>query len=172
MRQRLGLARTLLHEPQLLLLDEPASGLDPGARHELQELLRSLARSGKTIVVSSHILAELEDYCSHVAILNRGRLVFSGTVKEARLSLAKGKRYRLRVLGDAAKTRDLVLLDPSAKDWRPDGAEWSFEFSGDDAAAASLLKVLVDSGVGISMFCEAAGTIQDSYLAMLGRETH
>ncbi|MDP3543816.1 MAG: ATP-binding cassette domain-containing protein, partial [Elusimicrobiota bacterium] len=97
MRQRLGLARTLLHDPKLLLLDEPASGLDPGARRELQELLRRLAVSGKTIVVSSHILTELEDYCSHVVMLDRGRLVFSGTVAEARRRAGGGRRLRLRV---------------------------------------------------------------------------
>jgi len=84
MQQRLGLARVLIHDPKVLILDEPASGLDPRARIEIRELLRELKRMGKTIMISSHILSELEEICDHVGIIEHGKLVFSGTLKEIR----------------------------------------------------------------------------------------
>ncbi|HEY8487462.1 MAG TPA: ABC transporter ATP-binding protein, partial [Thermaerobacter sp.] len=94
MKQRLGLARALIHDPQVLLLDEPASGLDPAARIEFRELIRELAAMGKTLVVSSHILSELADFCTHVGILHRGRLLVSGTMAEV---LAAVRRRSARV---------------------------------------------------------------------------
>ena len=84
MQQRLGLARVLIHDPKVLILDEPASGLDPRARIEIRELLRELKRMGKTIMISSHILSELEEICDHVGIIEHGKLVFSGTLEEIR----------------------------------------------------------------------------------------
>jgi ABC-2 type transport system ATP-binding protein len=83
MTQRLGLARVLLHEPQVLLLDEPASGLDPRARIDMRELIKRLRRENKTIMVSSHILPELADICNKIGIIERGKLIFNGTVDEA-----------------------------------------------------------------------------------------
>ena len=82
MQQRLALARVLLHDPKVLLLDEPASGLDPRARIEMRELLKELKKMGKTILISSHILPELADLCNKVGIIERGQLIFSGTVEE------------------------------------------------------------------------------------------
>lgn len=171
MRQRLGLARTLLHDPRLLLLDEPASGLDPGARRSLQELLRGLARSGKTILVSSHILAELEGYCSHLVILDKGQVLFSGSIREAREQMEASRRFRLKARSRLAEARAIVEAHPAAGGWRPDGDEATFDFSGDDEAAAALLKALVDAGVPVAAFGEAGGTLQDSYLLWMGSET-
>ena len=171
MRQRLGLARTLLHDPKLLLLDEPASGLDPGARRELQDLLRRLATTGKTIVVSSHILTELEDYCSHVVMLDRGRLVFSGTVAEARRRAGGGRRLRLRVAGGALETaRAALTADPAVSEASaaPDG--WAFRFSGDDESAERLLRSLVSSGVRVCSFADDSGSISDGYMKMMPKE--
>ncbi|MBI5202943.1 MAG: ABC transporter ATP-binding protein [Elusimicrobia bacterium] len=171
MRQRLGLARTLLHDPRLLLLDEPASGLDPGARNDLQELLQRLAGEGKTILVSSHILAELESYCSHLIILDHGRLVYSGSLKEARQEMDHARRLRVAALGDLRVLRDRVLEFPGASDWRLDKDAATFEFAGDEREAARLLKSLVSAGVEVTDFGEAGGTLQDSYLMWMGRET-
>lgn len=171
MRQRLGLARTLLHDPRLLLLDEPASGLDPGARADLQELLRSLAKRGKTILVSSHILSELEGYCSHLAILDRGRLVYSGSIQEARQEMEQARRLRLRVAGDVAAARELVTAHGRAGGWRVERGEATFDFSGDEREAAALLKSLVQAGVEVTAFGECGGTLQDSYLLWMGKET-
>lgn len=170
MRQRLGLARTLLHDPSLLLLDEPASGLDPGARTSLQELLRSLARAGKTIVVSSHILSELESYCSHLVILDQGHVVFAGSIPEAREQMEQSRRLRLRTVGDLSRAQSVVQAHGAAGAWKVEGDAATFDFAGDDRKAAALLKSLIEAGVPVVSFGEAAGTLQDSYLLWMGSE--
>ncbi|HEX8025897.1 MAG TPA: ABC transporter ATP-binding protein, partial [Candidatus Limnocylindrales bacterium] len=101
MQQRLCLAHALVHDPQVLLLDEPASGLDPRARVELRELLRELRALGKTILSRSHILPELEELCTSVAIVDRGRVLAAGTIAEIGAKLRVGEVLRVRVLGDA-----------------------------------------------------------------------
>lgn len=171
MKQRVGLARTLLHDPPLLLLDEPAAGLDPGARHDLQQLLQSLARQGKTIVVSSHILAELEDYCSHVAILDGGRLRYAGSIADARAALSGGgRRYRLRLLERATEAERLLKASAGVTAWQAEPGGGTFQLQGGEAEAAGLLGSLVAAGLPVASFAEVAGTIQDSYLHLLGRE--
>jgi ABC-2 type transport system ATP-binding protein len=102
MTQRLGLARTLLHDPQVLLLDEPASGLDPRARIEMRELIKKLRRENKTIMLSSHILPELADICNKLGIIERGKLIFNGTVDEAEEQVRKirGGRVFLVSVGE------------------------------------------------------------------------
>ena len=99
MQQRLGLARVLIHDPQLLLLDEPASGLDPRARIEMMAILQELQRLGKTIIISSHILSELQTLCNRVAIIEKGRLIYSGPVQGVRDQMASG----LVVLGQGRR---------------------------------------------------------------------
>jgi ABC-2 type transport system ATP-binding protein len=112
MQQRLGLARALVHDPAVLLLDEPASGLDPRARLELREVVRELGRMGKAIVISSHILAELADLCSHIAIVDDGRVLTAGTVEEVTHRLHGGRSVRVQVLGEGERLRDLLLARP------------------------------------------------------------
>src|SRR5258705_7496568 len=102
MQQRLCLAHTLVHDPDVLLLDEPASGLDPRARVELRELLRELRAMGKTIVISSHILPELEELCTGVAIFDHGRMLASGSMESVGARFRNGTVARMRVLGDQA----------------------------------------------------------------------
>jgi ABC-2 type transport system ATP-binding protein len=97
MQQRLGLARVLIHDPKVLILDEPASGLDPRARIEIRELLRELKRMGKTIMISSHILSELEEICDHVGIIEHGQLIFSGTLEEIRPRLGIQSKVRVQI---------------------------------------------------------------------------
>ena len=105
MRQRLGIAAALLHDPQLLMLDEPTNGLDPAGQLEIRELIRTLARSGRTIFVSSHLLHEAEQMCDEVAILKQGRVVTSGTVAEL---LRRGRGLLVRVVGDSAAAAALL----------------------------------------------------------------
>src|SRR5207249_8247731 len=118
MEQRLCLAHALVHDPKVLLLDEPASGLDPRARVELRELLRELRSLGKTILISSHILPELEELCTSVAIIDRGRVLDSGRIADIGRRLRLGEVLRVRIIGD----------DPAiaaAREWfasRPDVA--------------------------------------------------
>jgi len=115
MQQRLGLARVLIHDPKVLILDEPASGLDPRARIEIRELLRELKRMGKTIMISSHILSELEEICDHIGIIEHGRLVFSGTLEEILSQLGIQSKVRVRVANNQNKAVELLTALPQIR---------------------------------------------------------
>ena len=126
MQQRLGLARVLIHDPQLLLLDEPASGLDPRARIEMMAILQELQRLGKTIIISSHILSELQTLCNRVAIIEKGRLIYSGPVQGVRDQMSQGRVVWVRVSSDQAQAIDLLKARPevaevTAAGWRDQG---------------------------------------------------
>src|SRR5881398_2967538 len=108
MQQRLGLARVLIHDPQLLLLDEPASGLDPRARIEMMAILQELQKMGKTIIISSHILSELQTLCNRVAIIEKGKLIYSGPVQGVRDQMSQGRVVWVRVTSDQGKAMDLL----------------------------------------------------------------
>jgi ABC-2 type transport system ATP-binding protein len=108
MQQRLGLARVLIHDPQVLLLDEPASGLDPRARIEMMAILQELQRMGKTIIISSHILSELQTLCNRVAIIERGKLIYSGPVQGVRDQMATGRVVWVRVKADQDKAIEIL----------------------------------------------------------------
>jgi ABC-2 type transport system ATP-binding protein len=110
MQQRLGLARVLIHDPQVLLLDEPASGLDPRARIEMMAILQELQRMGKTIIISSHILSELETLCNRVAIIERGRLIYTGPVQGVRDQMSTGRVFWVKVLGEAGGAVELLKV--------------------------------------------------------------
>jgi ABC-2 type transport system ATP-binding protein len=112
MQQRLGLARVLIHDPAVLLLDEPASGLDPRARIEMMAILQELQRMGKTIIISSHILSELETLCNRVAIIEKGKLIYSGPVQGVRDQMAAGRIFLVKVLGDEARAVELLKARP------------------------------------------------------------
>src|SRR6266436_577496 len=108
MQQRLGLARVLIHDPQLLLLDEPASGLDPRARIEMMAILQELQRLGKTIIISSHILSELQTLCNRVAIIEKGKLIYSGPVQGVRDQMATGLVVWVKVSSDSNQAIELL----------------------------------------------------------------
>jgi ABC-2 type transport system ATP-binding protein len=110
MQQRLGLARVLIHDPQVLLLDEPASGLDPRARIEMMAILQELQRMGKTIIISSHILSELETLCNRVAIIERGRLIYTGPVQGVRDQMSTGLVFWVKVMGEAGGAVELLKV--------------------------------------------------------------
>jgi len=169
MRQRLAIGRTLLHEPPLLLLDEPASGLDPESRHDLQKLFTRMAQAGKTLIVSSHILTELEDYCTHVAILREGTLVACGSLAEVRSTIVKKRRVRVRAAGGTAAALALLLAAGQEGAYAEAGSVF-FDFSGDDEKLSNILKRLLDGGVKVLHFGEEGGGIQDTYLASLEKK--
>jgi ABC-2 type transport system ATP-binding protein len=121
MQQRLGLARVLIHDPKVLILDEPASGLDPRARIEVRELLKELKRMGKTIMISSHILSELEEICDHVGIIEQGRLVFSGTMEEIRLRMGIADKVKVRLASNPEKGAEILSPMPQVKEVQLNG---------------------------------------------------
>ncbi len=174
MQQRLCLAHALVHDPKVLLLDEPASGLDPRARVELRELLRELRAIGKTILISSHILPELEELCTSVAIVDHGRVLAAGTINEIGQKLRVGEVLRIRVLGDEADVQ-------TARAWfegREDVASASIEagqieigFRGDEAGAAELLAAAVRAKIRVASYSPAATDLQELFLQVTDRDT-
>jgi ABC-2 type transport system ATP-binding protein len=168
MQQRLCLAHALVHDPEVLLLDEPASGLDPRARVELRELLRELRALGKTILISSHILPELEELCTSVAIVDRGQVLAQGRVADIERRLRFGAVLRVRVLADgeeleAARARFEADPDVASSVILEDGAI-ELGFRGDDAASARLLAESVRAGLPIVSFSRAASDLEELFL--------
>ncbi len=175
MQQRLCLAHTLVHDPLVLLLDEPASGLDPRARVELRELLRELRGLGKTILISSHILPELEELCTSVAIIDRGQVLAQGRVAEIEKRLRVGAVLRARVLGDgdeheAARAWFSVQQDVVTADLLADGTV-EIGFHGDDDGSARLLAHAVGAGLRVASFARAASDLEELFLQVTAADT-
>ncbi|MCW5942018.1 MAG: ABC transporter ATP-binding protein [Fimbriimonadaceae bacterium] len=167
MQQRLCLAKCLVHDPELLLLDEPASGLDPRARAELKELILELGRMGKIVVVSSHILPELSDFCNMVGIIERGDLVGFGPVKQIVQGLRTTRAISVRTLGEANDLSDAVAKDPLAASPRanPEG-EVVFDYAGTHEQQADLLARLIAEGHRIVDFREEHADLEDVFLKL------
>jgi len=166
MRQRLCLAHALVHDPQVLLLDEPASGLDPRARVEMRELLRELGAMGKTVIVSSHILTELAELCDSVGIIEKGRLVASGPVAEINRQVHEGHTLRMQILSD------LETAEAALRGWRGVGSIFAagdvleVEFLGDNQDAADLLAALVSRGVRVASFSQVTSDLEEIFLRL------
>ena len=143
MKQRLSLARALVHDPELLILDEPASGLDPRARVELRRLLVDLQTMGKTIIISSHILAELEEMCSHIGVLEAGRLVASGEPRTILANLHTGRSIRVRLA---------------------DGEVRTYKVSSDEEQVELLQRLIVAEGAPVLEFVEESGGLEALFL--------
>jgi ABC-2 type transport system ATP-binding protein len=166
MRQRLCLAHALVHDPRVLLLDEPASGLDPRARVEMRELLRELGAMGKTIVVSSHILSELAELCDSVGIIERGRLIASGSLEEIRRQVRQGRTLRLRLLSDPDQAEQVARAQPGVGDVYAAEEGLELQFAGNDAAAADLLAALIAGGVRVITFSEVMSDLEEAFLKL------
>jgi ABC-2 type transport system ATP-binding protein len=168
MQQRLCLAHALVHDPLVLLLDEPASGLDPRARVELRELLRELRSLGKTILISSHILPELEELCTSVAIVDRGQVLAQGRVADIERRLRFGAVLRVRLLLEgedleAARATFAQDADVASAVLLEDGTI-EIGFRGDDAASVRLLAQSVAAGLPIVSFARAASDLEELFL--------
>jgi ABC-2 type transport system ATP-binding protein len=175
MQQRLCLAHTLVHDPQVLLLDEPASGLDPRARVELRELLRELRSLGKTIVISSHILPELEELCTSVAIVDHGRVLAQGRVPDIERRLRAGAVLRVKLLADDAgyeTARSWFAEQPfvASAALNPDGTI-EIGFRGDDQATSRLLVAAVTAGLPVMTFARAASDLEELFLQVTAQGT-
>ena len=178
MRQRLCLAHTLVHDPALLILDEPASGLDPRARVEMREILRELRSMGKTILVSSHILPELGEMCTGVAIIDRGRLLRSGTIAEIEASLRAMAVLRIELLGDEGAVDAAVAwlgTEPHVTDvQRIDAGEHlarrlDVSFDAPHDAQADLLRRMVEAGHRVVGFSQATTDLEEIFLKVTGQ---
>src|SRR5436305_1975384 len=146
MQQRLGLARVLIHDPQLLLLDEPASGLDPRARIEMMAILQELQRLGKTIIISSHILSELQTLCNRVAIIEKGRLIYSGPVQGVREQMGQGRVIWVRVSSDQAQAVELLKARPEIAEVATVDSEIKVTLTSHDIEHSIVADILVRGG--------------------------
>src|SRR5215813_7625087 len=164
MKQRLCLAKTLLHDPDVLLLDEPASGLDPHARIEIRELIRELCRMGKTILVSSHILTELADFCTSIGIIEAGRLLTSGRIDEITARLSSNVMLEIRVKGDAAPAMDALSERGDIGRITSDGRTIHAEYTGAPDEMDEVLTYLVGRGIRLLGFSETKADLEDIFL--------
>jgi ABC-2 type transport system ATP-binding protein len=160
--QRLVLAKTLLHRPRVLILDEPASGLDPLARRDLRNALRKLAASGATVFVSSHILSELAEMCSSLCVMNRGCLLASGTVDQVRHQLGSTERLlTVTLLAGGEEAATWLQSRPAVHDLKLAGQQVVFRFTGSDDAQADLLEGLIAHGLRLRAFEEKRSSFED-----------
>jgi ABC-2 type transport system ATP-binding protein len=165
MKQRLCLAKTLVHDPPVLILDEPASGLDPRARLEMKALLNELRRMGKTILVSSHILSELADFCTSIGVIERGRLLAAGSIREIQKQLRSHRVLKVQLLdGAAVQAAELLRGDPSIRLVESFDHTVTAEFEGVDEDMARLLGRLIAAGLPVHSFAEEPLSLEEVFM--------
>ncbi len=177
MKQRLCLGRTLIHDPKVLVLDEPAAGLDPRARIELRDMIVQLAEQGKSLLISSHILTELAEMCDRVAIIEQGSLLAVGTVDEilhnrphtsptadSTETAPLRTRMNVSVLGDPGAVADWLRNRDQVSDLKPAGKTVTFEFDADPERHVELLKAMIDAGFPITSFTGKQRSLEDAFL--------
>jgi ABC-2 type transport system ATP-binding protein len=171
MQQRLGLARVLIHDPQLLLLDEPASGLDPRARIEMMAILQELQRLGKTIIISSHILSELQTLCNRVAIIEKGKLIYSGPVQGVRDQMSQGRVIWVRVSSDQSQAVELLKIRPEVSEVSTIDSEIKITLSGHDVDHSIIADVLVRGGARLIELREDEIGLEEVFMRVTRGET-
>jgi ABC-2 type transport system ATP-binding protein len=164
MKQRLGLARTLVHDPPVLILDEPASGLDPRARVEVKELLRELQRMGKTILISSHILSELADICTQLAVIEKGSLVAFGSLAEILRRVREKWMIELEVLSGVNEALAVLHASPRARHPELLDQRICFEFTGIPQELSALLRQMVEADVKLLWCKEVEVNLEQAFM--------
>jgi ABC-2 type transport system ATP-binding protein len=164
MKQRLCLAKTLVHDPPVLILDEPASGLDPRARLEVKALLKELRKMGKTILISSHILTELADCCTSIGIIERGQLLMHGPIDKVYRQINKNRHIEVRFTGSPEAGIGLIQSDPNVKRVDVNARTCVFEMVGQDADVQRLMRQLVAADCGLISFAEREPTLEDVFM--------
>ena len=164
MKQRLCLGRTMIHDPAVLILDEPAAGLDPRARIELREMIASLAAAGKAVLISSHILTELAEMCDSVGIIEQGRLLAVGSVAEISGRTKVDSTVHVRVLEDVERLQNWLAARDDIFDLKIDGERAVFNHNGDRRSEAALLKAMVEAGFPVIEFGAKHKTLEDVFL--------
>jgi len=163
MRQRLGIAASLLRQPRLLLLDEPTTGLDPAGMRDMRDLVRRLASEGITVLLSSHLLGEVEELCNRVAIIRRGRIIYEGSLGDLLAGAASG--YRLRT-PEPERARTLLLALPGVEGLVANNGE--LRFSADERAAGALSIALGQARIPITAFIPETASLEELFLEMTG----
>lgn len=169
MQQRLGVARVLIHDPKVLLLDEPASGLDPRARIEMRELLQELGRMGKTLMVSSHILSELAEMCTSIGIIERGRLMYAGSIEDAYARVSAGERIVIRL--ESSGHGSEAVADELQKDERvsrvaSDNGRLTVDLNPGEHGHHFLIERVISAGGRIAAFTPEKIKLEDAFLRL------
>ena len=164
MKQRLCLAKTLVHDPPVLILDEPASGLDPRARLEVKALLKELRRMGKTILISSHILTELADCCTSIGIIERGQLLMHGPIADVYRQIRGNRIVEIKCIDNIAAALSIIRSAPQTCDVQVDNGVITAEFAASDTEVAAILKQLVAQGIPLRSFGEKDPTLEDVFM--------
>ena len=170
MRQRLMLAKTLLPDPQVLILDEPASGVDPQGRIDLKNVIRGLSASGKSVLVSSHILSEMTEFCTSVAVMERGRLVASGSIDALRQRVMGGLTLAIQVVGSDDDLMKRLEQEPLIQEVRLSEGRVKARFAGTQDDAADLLARLVGAGIRVRSFAPMQEGLEELFLKIGARE--
>ncbi len=170
MKQRLCLARSLIHNPELLILDEPASGLDPKARVEMKEVLKELKDLGKTIIISSHILPELAELCTSIGIIEKGKMVVSGTVEEIMQKTSQKKVIRIKVLGELEGAVKMLKEQPSIGAVSVHNDYLEADFHGTNEIMAEILKTAIKNEIPVVSFCEVDRNLESVFMHLIGGE--
>ncbi|GAB6157145.1 ABC transporter ATP-binding protein [Desulfotomaculum varum] len=168
MKQRLALARCLVHDPAVLILDEPASGLDPRARAEMKEVIRQLRRMNKTILISSHILPELAEMCDNIAIMEQGRLVANGTVEEVTAARQGTRVFKIEVADKLEELLDYLYSRPGIVSVDCEDGWARVALAGNKAAQGRLLRDIINEGWQVLEFAEMKGNLEDAFMAVTG----
>lgn len=168
MKQRLGLARCLVHSPEVLILDEPASGLDPRARIEMREILKQLRSMGKTILISSHILPELAELCDEIGVIEKGKLIACGSVDEVSVGTRGISVMMLKTLDNDkdALIQQLMTASPFVRRLDHKQNHYRFHFTGTEMDKTMLLQQLIMAGVSVVHFGESKENLEDVFLAI------
>jgi ABC-2 type transport system ATP-binding protein len=168
MKQRVGIAKTLLHDPQVIILDEPAATIDPRARVQMRQLLRELANLGKAVLVSSHILPELADVCDTVGILSSGKLVVAGPVQEILRTVCQRRLMEIQVLGDKEQARSVLSSAPG--EWQPIAGDQNgtmrYEVQADERQLAEGLQLLLSRGIKVVSYAEVPADLEDVFMSL------
>jgi len=166
MKQRLCLGRSMIHDPAVMILDEPAAGLDPRARIQLRQMIRELADQGKTILISSHILTELAEICDSVGIIEQGKLLATGSVSEIQSQRQECRKLVVRVLSDPEEAANKIKRNLEIKEVLVDGQLLKFEFQGDIQQQAVLVRSLIEQGVELAEVRSHQKSLEDVFLSV------
>jgi len=170
MKQRLGLARILLHDPKILLLDEPAAGLDPRARVELREIIKGLRKKGKTIIISSHILEDIEDFCNRIGIIEDGHIIKFEDIETLSRQTIKYTICRVMLLKRKEEGKDFLASKPLVKNLVWEEEKLRFDFLGSDEELASLLKEMINLDYEVLSFSKEKPRLEDVYMKFTERK--
>lgn len=164
MKQRLCLAKTLVHDPPVLVLDEPASGLDPRARVEVKALLKELRKMGKTILISSHILTELADCCTSIGIIERGKLLMHGPIDDVYRRIRRNRIVVIKFLENSELGVSIIRKMPETRDVQIENNRVTVELAADEHQVAALMERLVAEGARMHSFAEKEPTLEDVFM--------